>query len=189
MERSPSVTCRMGPRRRDCLPRKGIRFFPRWRRSDRLLVQHLGSIGTSSLAASNWDTNSFPSLRKLSANTKMISTIDSPMVTQRTPGWTSKSPAVYPHRVLIFLVQISEQTAIIFPYINCLFFVTEMGYVYCEVRKEFLNIIQFNHSLHVAGLSQRRPGFDCRSFLVRFMVTKWLWNRFFSDYFGFPLSI
>ena len=71
-----------------------------------------------------------------------------------------------------FFAHISEQTAIISLCINCLFFVTEMGYVYCAVRNESLNKIQVNHSLHVSGFSTRRPGFDSRSFHVRFMVDK-----------------
>jgi hypothetical protein len=41
----------------------------------------------------------------------------------------------------------------------------------------------------VAGLSPRRSGFDPGSVYVGFVVGKWHWDRFFSEYFGFPLSI
>jgi type VI protein secretion system component VasA len=40
-----------------------------------------------------------------------------------------------------------------------------------------------------AGISQRRPGFDPGQSLWDLWWTKWHWDRFFPEYFGFPLSI
>jgi hypothetical protein len=41
----------------------------------------------------------------------------------------------------------------------------------------------------VAGLSSRRPAFVPGSVHVAFAGTKWHWDRFISEFFGFPLSI
>jgi hypothetical protein len=41
----------------------------------------------------------------------------------------------------------------------------------------------------VASLSPRRPGFDCRSVRVGFVVDKVALGQVFFEYFGFPLSI
>jgi hypothetical protein len=41
----------------------------------------------------------------------------------------------------------------------------------------------------VAGLSQRRLGFDPGQSIWDLWWTKWHWDRFFPEYFGFPLSI
>ena len=66
--------------------------------------------------------------------------------------------------------------------------------VYCAVRTEILNVFTVNFRLQVvlwlrqlvAGVSPWRPGFDPRSFRVRFMVEWCHWYRFLSEYFGFP---
>jgi hypothetical protein len=41
----------------------------------------------------------------------------------------------------------------------------------------------------VADLSPRRPGFAPRSVQWDLWWTKWHWDRFLSEFFGFPLSI
>jgi hypothetical protein len=41
----------------------------------------------------------------------------------------------------------------------------------------------------VAGLPPRRPGFDPGLSMWDFWWTKWHWDRFFPEYFGFPLSV
>jgi hypothetical protein len=38
----------------------------------------------------------------------------------------------------------------------------------------------------VAGLSPQNPGFAPGSIHLRFAATKWHWDRFFFDFFGFP---
>jgi hypothetical protein len=43
--------------------------------------------------------------------------------------------------------------------------------------------------LLVAGLSLRRPDFAPGSIQWDLRWTKWHWDRFFSQFFGFPLSI
>jgi hypothetical protein len=41
----------------------------------------------------------------------------------------------------------------------------------------------------VAGLSPQRPGFAPRSIQWDLWLTKWHWDRFFSELFGFLLTI
>jgi hypothetical protein len=41
----------------------------------------------------------------------------------------------------------------------------------------------------VAAVSSRRHGFDSGLVRVRFMVNTVFWDRFFSEYFSFPLSV
>jgi hypothetical protein len=61
---------------------------------------------------------------------------------------TLKNATFCPHSVFMCFVWISEQTAIISLYsINWLVFTTEMECVYCAVRTECLNVIQFKFSL------------------------------------------
>jgi hypothetical protein len=43
--------------------------------------------------------------------------------------------------------------------------------------------------LLVAGYSQRRPGFVTGSFYMGFAVDKLALGRFFSEFFGLPLSV
>jgi hypothetical protein len=53
-------------------------------------------------------------------------------------------------------------------------------------RKE--QVVPWLKSL-VAGLSPQRPGFAPGSIHVGFVVEKWHWDRFSSEFFSFPLSI
>jgi len=41
----------------------------------------------------------------------------------------------------------------------------------------------------VAGFSPQRPGFAPGSVDMGVWWMKWHWNRFFSEFFGFPLSV
>ena len=125
------------------------------------------------------------------------------MVTARTvpPGLTIKIDAFCLQNKFMYILCISEQTAIISLYsINWLVFITETDSVYCAVRTGSLNTIQNNFSLLalwvvpwfrrlVTGLPLRRPWFDARPAYVRFVVAMWHWDRHFSQYLSCTLSV
>jgi hypothetical protein len=58
----------------------------------------------------------------------------------------------------------------------------------CFIKRAFKMTVPWLRRL-VAGLSPRRPGFDLGSVHEGFVVDKVELDRFFSEYFGFPLSM
>ena len=95
-----------------------------------------------------------------------------------------------PHSVFMCFVWIWEQTAIISLYsIRWLVFITETESVYCAVRMESIfNTLPCLRGL-VPCLSPQRPSFDYRPSRVIFWWAKCRWDRFSTEWFGFPLPL
>jgi len=96
-----------------------------------------------------------------------------------TTSLTFTYSTFYPHSVFVCFVWIGEQTAIISLYcINCLVFITETVCVYCEVRTEYLYIIQV--PLKPSG-NQKYPQltFTYSTFCPHsvFMCFVWIWEQ------------
>jgi hypothetical protein len=49
--------------------------------------------------------------------------------------------------------------------------------------------LRLNSVCNAVPWFRQRAGFDARSVHVRFGWRKWLWDRYFSQYFSFPLSL
>ena len=99
------------------------------------------------------------------------------VVTICTPSLTFNNSTFCPHSVFMCFVWISEQTAIISLYsINWLVCITETECVYCAVRTGSLNLFHFNAACHHGRRFDPRPQYE--SYFV---------ERFYSEYFGFPL--
>jgi len=60
--------------------------------------------------------------------------------------------------------------------------------IFCVLCRDLRNAVPWLRRIDV-GLSPQRSGFDTRSVHVRFVAEKWHSDRFFSDCFGFPLSV
>ena len=114
------------------------------------------------------------------------------------PSLTFTNSTFCPHSVFMCFVWISEQTATISLYsINWLVFITESECVYCAVRTGSLYKIRvnlvFSDPTMAQAVSRRplRPETQVRSHasLCEICCGKWHFDRFFSQYFGFPLSV
>ena len=104
-----------------------------------------------------------------------------------------------PHSGFMCFVWICEQTAIISLYsTNWLVFITDTDCVYCAVRTGFLYRVQVNFrpsgSPTMAPAFSRRPHSSGPGSIPDRSVwdlrcTEWQWDRVFSQYSSFPLSV
>jgi hypothetical protein len=111
-----------------------------------------------------------------------------------------KNNAIFPQCVFMCFVWLYEQTAMAslqayapqttVPYnagALCSRYVRHCIFTYNVDVSDWLTVLWLGRLF--ARLSPRRPGFKSRQAYVRFMANEWHWARFFSEYFGSPLSI
>ena len=131
-------------------------------------------------------------VHKVTTRLLRVNTLNSSGYFMYHPVITLKNSAFYPQSIFLCFVKDTVTNSGYFPtqYQQTGFY--NRVRLLCGTNRIFKYNSGSNQAFKTRGYHQpppRRFGFDPSSIHVRFVITKWLWDRSSSEYFRFPLSV